>query len=71
VTYNRRQWTPVSVALLFVATGCATAEREASSELVAHYASFEVVAARPQRILVGLESSGAGLVAFGTVRFSF
>jgi hypothetical protein len=65
------QWKGVCLALLIVAAACGSAEREERPELIAHYASFEVVAGRPQRILVGLESSGADLVAFGTVRFSF
>lgn len=66
-----RRWTTAALVLVTVAAACGSAEREGGPEVVAHYASFEVVAGRPQRVLVGLASSGAGLVAYGTVRFSF
>ncbi|MFP5377080.1 MAG: TlpA family protein disulfide reductase [Acidimicrobiia bacterium] len=57
-------------ALALVASACRAAPEDRTT-LVAHYASFEVVTGRPQRVLVGLSSSGGRLVAFGTVHFAF
>jgi hypothetical protein len=63
--------TALAAALVLAATACRAAQREPEPALVAHYASFEVVVGRPQRVLVGLAASGGRIVAFGTVGFAF
>jgi len=69
---GRRRLGAAAVALVLVCAGCGAVRGDGSAPpIVAQYASFETVAGPPQRVLVGLSSTGAGLVAFGTVRFEF
>jgi len=62
----------MAFGLALLAAGCGPLRRDGEApQMVAQFASYETVAGPPQRILVGLSSSGAGLVGFGTVMFTF
>lgn len=51
--------------------GCAASSDTNQPAMIARFASFDVSADRPQRILVALLAADLNGVAFGTVRFSF